>query len=159
MDTSDLFTGPHECHMNGWICCAPFERLLNITISEAVDGHATLTMPFLHEYAQGAGLLHGGAIAALADTAVVMAIKSIITPGSHFATTAMNMRYLHPIKQGLVTAYAHITPADGRLVEGRAAVYDHTNRVAAEMTATFKLARDTRIRNVPFAGPHPAQNP
>jgi acyl-CoA thioesterase len=136
--------------MEGWITCAPFERLLNIKIQEAVDGHATLTMPFLHDYAQGAGLMHGGAIATLADTAVVMAIKSIITPGSHFATTAMHMRYLRPIKQGVITAYAHVTPSDDHVMEGRAAVYDPTNRVAAELTCTFKLARDTRIQAITF---------
>jgi uncharacterized protein (TIGR00369 family) len=151
MKEPEFFTGPHEFHTDGWITCAPFERLLNIKIAEAVDGHATLTMPFLHEYAQGAGLMHGGAIATLADTAVVMAIKSIITPGSHFGTTAMHMRYLHPIKQGVITAYAHVTSSNNRQIEGRAAVYDHTNRVAAELTCTFKLARDTRIRATTFA--------
>ena len=64
--------------MNQWISCAPFERLLNMTIVEACDGRATLTMPFLIDYAQGAGLMHGGALVSLADTAVAMAIKSII---------------------------------------------------------------------------------
>jgi len=150
MKEKEFFTGPHEFHLDGWITCAPFERLLNIEIIEAVDGHATLTMPFLHDYAQGAGLMHGGAIATLADTAVVIAIKSIITPGSHFATTAMHMHYLHPIKQGMITVYAHVTPSDNRLMEGRAAVYDHLNRVAAELTCTFKLARDTRIQAITF---------
>jgi acyl-CoA thioesterase len=155
MDAPELFTGPHQFEMDGWITCAPFERLLNITIKEAVDGRATLTMPFLRDYAQGAGLMHGGAIATLADTAVVMAIKSIITPGSHFATTAMQMRYLHPIKQGMITAYAHVAPSGDRLIEGRTEVCDHKNRVAAEFTSTFKLARDTRIEAIKFPESRP----
>lgn len=145
------FTGPHRFHMDAWIGCAPFERLLNLTIVAAEGGRATLTMPFLVDYAQGAGLMHGGAIATLADTAVVMAIKSVVAPGSHFATIESRMNYLHPVKQGVVTARARIAPPDDRRIEGRATVYDDTERAVAEFSAVFKLGRDTRIAAVTFA--------
>ena len=145
------FTGPHRFHMEAWIGCAPFERLLHLTIVMAEDGRATLTMPFLVDYAQGAGLMHGGAIATLADTAVVMAIKSVVAPGSHFATIESKMRYLYPVKQGVITARARIAPPDDRRIEGRASVYDDTDRAVAEFSATFKLARDTRIAAITFA--------
>ena len=144
-------TGPHHFRMDAWISCAPFERLLNISIQEAAGGRATLTMPFLRDFSQGAGLMHGGAIASLADTSVVMAIKSIVAPGAHFATVAMEMRYLHPVKQGTVTARARVAPADGRRLNGRATVYDGDRRPVAEFAATFKLARDTRIQAITFA--------
>ncbi len=62
--------------MESWISRAPFERLLHMEIVAAADGAATLTMPFLIDFAQGAGLLHGGALVSLADTAVAMAIKT-----------------------------------------------------------------------------------
>ena len=83
------YTGPHQFSMEGWISAAPFERMLQITIAEAGEGRATLTMPFLLDLAQGAGLMHGGALVSLADTAVVMAIKSLLPAGSHFATTRL----------------------------------------------------------------------
>src|SRR5690349_17599244 len=79
-------TGPHHFAMDAWISMAPFEKLLNLKIEEAADGRATLSMPFYRQYSNGAGIMHGGALVSLADTAVVMAIKSILEPGSHFAT-------------------------------------------------------------------------
>ena len=82
-------TGPHRFKMDRWISCAPFEKLLHMNIIEAADGRAILQMPFHIEFAQGAGLMHGGALVGLADTAVVMAIKSIVPPRTHFATVAM----------------------------------------------------------------------
>ncbi len=94
-------TGPHRFEMDQWISCAPFERLLNMTIVEACDGRAILTMPFLIDYAQGAGLMHGGALVSLADTAVVMAIKSLMAPLSHFATIELESRFLLPVKKAL----------------------------------------------------------
>lgn len=143
-------TGPHEFHMEGWISCAPFERLLNITILEASDGCAALSMPFLIEYAQGAGLMHGGALVSLADTAVVMAIKSLIPPHSHFATIVAEVRYLLPVKKGLLTAKATVTEREGRIVKGKAVVFDEEQRAVMEFSSTFKIARDTAIRGITY---------
>ncbi|MCJ8501078.1 PaaI family thioesterase [Desulfatitalea alkaliphila] len=143
-------TGPHRFEMPAWISCAPFERLLNMQIAEAADGKAVLRMPFLIDFAQGAGLMHGGALVSLADTAVVMAIKSIIAPQSHFATIALDARYLAPVKQGVVTAEARVVKRDGRLLEGEATVYDEEGRAVLSFRSTFKIARDTRIEGVRF---------
>lgn len=76
----DGYTGPHRFTMDGWISAAPFERYLHMEIVSARDGKATLKMPFLIDLAQGAGIMHGGAVLSLADTAVVMAIK-VLRPG------------------------------------------------------------------------------
>ena len=143
-------TGPHRFQMEGWISCAPFERLLSMKILEAADGRAVLTMPFYMDYAQGGGLMHGGALVSLADTAVVMAIKSILPPLSHFATILLQSKFLAPVKQGTVTAKARVIHREGRTLEGRAEIYDEEGRVVAEFSSTFKVARDTTIRGVIF---------
>ncbi|WP_299982117.1 PaaI family thioesterase [Desulfobacula sp.] len=85
--TDSSCTGPHKVKLEKWISCAPFEDLLGIKIINAKDGHAHLTMPFVFKLAQGKGLAHGGAIVTLADTAVAMAIKSIIPPNSRFGVS------------------------------------------------------------------------
>jgi acyl-CoA thioesterase len=148
-------TGPHQFRMPGWISAAPFERLLNITIVEASDGRATLSMPFLIDYAQGAGLMHGGALVSLADTSVVMAIKSLLPPGSHFATIRLETNFLHPVKSGVVTARAQVVSRIDRIIEGRATVYDDQERAVMEFTSTFKIARDTQITAVTLADSPP----
>jgi uncharacterized protein (TIGR00369 family) len=137
--------------MDQWISCAPFERLLHIEILEAAEGHAVLTMPFLFDLAQGAGLLHGGALVSLADTAVVMAIKSILPPKTHFATVSMESRFLLPVKQGIVTARAEVGERDGRSIRGIATVYDEDQRAVLEFASLFKIARDARIRGVKYS--------
>jgi len=144
--------GPHRFVMDAWISCAPFERLLNIEIAEASDGRAVLRMPFFIEYAQGGGLMHGGALVSLADTAVVMAIKSLVPELSHFATITMETKFLLPVKRGIVTARAEVIEREGRLLKGRATVYDEQDRVVMEFASVFKMARDTRIRGITFSG-------
>jgi uncharacterized protein (TIGR00369 family) len=138
--------------MEGWISCAPFERLLNIKIIEASDGQAKLNMPFLIDYAQGGGLMHGGALATLADTAVVMAIKSIIPPYSHFATIAIEANFLLPVRRGIVTAEAKVIDQEGRIIKGQATIYDEEKKPVMEFLSTFKIARDPRIKEITFEG-------
>jgi len=141
--------------MEGWIACAPFERLLHMEIVAAADGQAVLTMPFLIDFAQGAGLMHGGALISLADTAVVMAIKSIVPPGTHFVTTHCETRFLAPVKQGVVAARAWLQKQEGRVLQGQATVYDADSRAVLEFVSTFKIARDASIRAVTFSAPGP----
>jgi len=146
----DRSTGPHQFTMEGWINCAPFERLLSMEIVEAADGRATLTMPFFVELAQGAGLMHGGALVSLADTAVVMAIKSLVSPQTHFATVSLESKFLYPVKQGVVTAKAEIIKQEGRMIQGQATVYNDEARPVLEFASTFKVAKDSIIRGIAF---------
>lgn len=150
MDRNVRKTGPHHFQMDQWISCAPFEKLLHIEIIEAAEGRSVLQMPFLIDYAQGAGLMHGGALVALADTAVVMAIKTIVAPQTHFATVAMETCYRRPVTQGIVTARAQIAGIKNRTLDGQARVVDMQERTVLEFSATFKIARDARIRDISF---------
>ena len=135
-------TGPHNVKMTQWIACAPFEKLLNLEILSAESGKATLKMPFLYEYAQGAGLLHGGALITLADTAVVMAIKSLLEEGTHFATTKINANFLYPVKKGFVVAHAIVTKGEEeRVYIGKAELFNDENIKVLDFDAIFKVAR------------------
>ena len=151
----DFSTGPHRFEMPAWIACAPFEELLGIEIVSATDGRATLTMPFVKSLAQGGGLLHGGALVSLADTAVVMAIKSIVAPQTHFATIDLQTQFLHPVKQGVVRAEAAVVSVDQRVLRGRADVYDEAGRTVMRFNSTFKIAKNAEIKNVAFTSPTP----
>jgi uncharacterized protein (TIGR00369 family) len=136
--------------MKGWISRAPFERLLNMEIIEAADGQAVLSMPFFLDYANGAGLMHGGALVSLADTALAMAVKTLIRPASHFATIELQTRFLAPVKKGIVTARSRVVHREGQLFKGEASVYDEEGRVVMEFSSTFKIAKSARLSGITF---------
>jgi acyl-CoA thioesterase len=104
--------GPLPFELPDWITCAPFEEFLGIQIDEAAEGRAVLSMPFKVKLAQGKGLMHGGAVTALADTAVAMAIKSVLPEGSHFATVDISLKFHAPVRSGTVRAVACIIERD-----------------------------------------------
>lgn len=147
---TDSDTGPHRFSMPAWISCAPFETLLGMEILKAEAGEAILRMPFIRSLAQGAGLMHGGALVSLADTAVVMAIKSIVLPGTHFATICMESRFLHPVKKGILEAKAAIIERKGSAIKGSCDIFDGEDRRVMVFDSTFKIARDAEIKDIVF---------
>jgi uncharacterized protein (TIGR00369 family) len=140
LNAKDQFTGPHEVNQTEWVSCAPFEKLLNLEILEALNGRAQLRMPFLYEYAQGAGLMHGGALVGLADTAAVMAIKTILPPHTHFATIKMTAEYLKPVKKGYLTAQAEAEALSDKELKSAVSVSDEDKQIVLKFSALFKRA-------------------
>ncbi len=147
-------TGPHLIEMDNWLSCAPFESLLQMEIESAADGHAVLSMPFLQQFSQGAGLLHGGALTSLADTAVAIACKSLLVPGTHFATLSLESTFLAPVQEGIVTAHAIVTKSksDNRTLRGLATVKDQNGKEVMRFTSLFKIARRQKKENKKYAG-------
>ncbi|MCL2761347.1 MAG: PaaI family thioesterase, partial [Desulfuromonadales bacterium] len=124
----------------GWIACAPFEEYLGMNIEEAKDGRAVLTMPFLVKHSQGKGFMHGGAVTALADTTVAMAIKSILPEGTHFVTTDLSLKFHAPVTGGIVKAVASVKNIDERTFEGLAELFSGDIKVAT-FNSRFKIRR------------------
>lgn len=126
-----------------WIACAPFEEYLGMRIEEAGHGRAVLSMPFRVKLSQGKGLLHGGAVTALADTAVAMAIKSVLPEGTHFVTMELSLKFHAPIRSGVVRAVASIEERDERTIKGLAEVFDDQGVKAATFNSVFRVKRTT----------------
>ncbi len=143
--TDFSFTGPHDVKLEKWVSCAPFEKLLGIKIIEARDGCSHLIMPFTFNLAQGKGMAHGGAIVTLADTAVAMAIKSIVPEDSRFGTISLNSEFLAPVKKGILKANAWVTLLKDRKIQGVSTVFDENDQAVMKFSAVFKLARDVKV--------------
>ena len=128
--------------MDGWIDTAPFEALLGMTIERTGAGEAVLSMPFAVKLAQGGGVMHGGALTTLADTAVAIAIKGLLPPGTVFATTSLTTRFLAPVTAGQVTARARVAGPEGRTFRGEALLSNEDGREVVRFDCTFRVARD-----------------
>jgi acyl-CoA thioesterase len=133
--------------LDRWVDLAPFERMLGMRIESFGDGEAVLTMPFTVKLAQGMGLLHGGALTSLADTAAAMAIKTLLPEGTHFATVEMTTRFLAPVRGGRVAARAraHQDVEDERTYKANVLVMDGDEAVVAEFWSEFRIAKDQSI--------------
>jgi acyl-CoA thioesterase len=127
-----------------WIALAPFEEFLGMHIDEASDGRATLSMPFRAVHCQGAGLMHGGAVVSLADTALAIAIKTLLPEGTHFATIDMSLKFHAPVCWGIVKAVASVTDRSEKDIRGEVVILTEEGIKAATFLATFRIKRARR---------------
>ncbi|BCS53280.1 PaaI family thioesterase [Geobacter sp. SVR] len=124
-----------------WIALAPFEEYLGMEIREACDGRALLIMPFRVLHCQGAGLMHGGAVTSLADTALAIAIKTLLPEGTHFATIEMKLTFHSPVQWGTVSAHARVLERKDRDISGKVDIITEDGVKAASFQAVFRVKR------------------
>lgn len=128
-----------------WIATAPFEQFLGMQIEEAKGGRALLTMPFKGALCQGKGYMHGGAVVSLADTALAMAIKSILPEGTDFVTTELALEFHAPIRFGTVRAEARVTSREERTIKGVVEVITAEGIKAATFRGCFKIRKGSAV--------------
>jgi uncharacterized protein (TIGR00369 family) len=113
-----------------------FATLLDLRLEELASGIAVMRLPFRIDIANGAGAVHGGAIASLADTAFYVAHATVFSWEQPTVTTSITCNFLAPARQGAdLVARAHVVKGGKRLVYGEVSVHGGETLVAhATMT-------------------------
>jgi uncharacterized protein (TIGR00369 family) len=99
--------------------------------------HARLAVTVRDELLQLQGVMHGGAIASLVDTAVAFAIAGSSDVDSRFATVEMKINYLRPIRAGRVVAEARLVRNGRRIIVADCDVIDAEAKLAAKALVTY----------------------
>lgn len=137
--------GPHQVELSQWIELAPFESMLKMKIEQLGRGRAVLSMPFNYELCQGGGVLHGGAITALADTAGAMAIKTLLPEGSRFGTIKLETEFVTPGISGVFYCEAQVDAPRGQELDCNAQIKDQQGALIARFKAVFKVGREVKL--------------
>ena len=114
-----------------------FPAMVGIEIDSNENGRAQLAINVTEKHLQLQGIMHGGAIATLVDTAVAVAIIGASEPGSRFTTIEMKINYLSPIKEGRVVADARLIRDGRRIVVAECDVTDSGGKLAAKGLVTY----------------------
>ncbi len=121
----------------------PYARLIGLELGAMKPGEASLHLAIRDELKQNQGVVHGGAVASLIDTAAAFAVVTQLESGERVTTTDLTIHYLRPITSGRLTATARIIRGGRRLfvlsVEVRNA---QEVMIATAVTGYLKLAQD-----------------
>lgn len=115
----------------------PFFRLLGVEVVEVTSGNATLALEVRKELTQNHGVVHGGAIASLIDSAMAFAIIPLLAPREKVTTVDLTISYLRPLTKGRTTATAKVVKSGRRLFVVTAEVLDNDGRLAATALSTY----------------------
>jgi acyl-CoA thioesterase len=115
----------------------PYARLLGIQLEKVIPGEATLTLAIRPELSQNHGVVHGGAIASLIDTATAFAILTLLEPDERVTTVDLTISYLRPGFEGQMRATARVLRQGRRLITTTAEVTDESGTLLATALSTY----------------------
>ncbi len=114
-------------------------KLLGFELEAAEAGRAVLRMRVRPRHKQIHGVVHGGILAALADTAGGLATYLMLPRGTRLATVEIKINYLEPVDQGTIRADAHVLRKGRNFAVVDCEVLDRTGRLAAKALMTFSV--------------------
>lgn len=86
------------------------------------------------------GVLHGGVLMGLLDTAMGHAVATMVVPDGRFnAAAQMNVHFIAPIREGTIRACAQVRKIGKRLAVVEAEATDQDGRLVGVATATHSL--------------------
>lgn len=112
-----------------------FERILKLKIIEARGGKSYIRLPFSDLVKNPNGIIHGGAIMSLADTAMAVAISTVFND-SPFATKRFQTNFKSPAKSDIF-ARAKIIKQKGKFIYLEANVLDEKEALIAKAEGVF----------------------
>jgi uncharacterized protein (TIGR00369 family) len=120
---------------------SPYYRLLGMEITEIKKRESRIQMPFKQELTHPYGIVHGGAIASLADSAVAMALISLVEPKDRITTIEFKINFFAPISKGELKAHAKIIHKGSRTAVGDVEVVNEEGKFVAKAIATYSIMR------------------
>jgi acyl-CoA thioesterase len=115
----------------------PYAKFLGLELGEVALGEATVHLAVRDELKQNQGVVHGGAIASLIDTASAFALLTYIDVHERVTTTDLTIHYLRPVTEGRMSATAHIVRAGRRLFVLSVEVRNDRNVLVATAVTTY----------------------
>jgi uncharacterized protein (TIGR00369 family) len=114
----------------------PFSRLLGFRLVEARDGRATMAADPTPEHANGGGVVHGGYLTALLDSATGWAVHSALPDGARAPHIQLTVQYLRMAVPGQpLVCTARAVAAGRRVAAAEAEITQNGDVVARGVTS------------------------
>jgi len=120
---------------------SPYYQLLGMKIMEIKEGESKIQMPFKQGLTHPYRIVHGGAIASLADSSVAMALISLVEPKDRIATIEFKINFFAPVSKGKLEAQAKIIHKGSKTAVGEVEVKNEEGKLVAKVIATYSIRR------------------
>ncbi len=128
-----------ERELARWLRESSTGKLFGFELEAAEPGRAVLRMRVTSRHKQVHGVVHGGILAALADTAGGLAAYMALPRGTRLATLEMKINYLEPVDRGTLVAEARVLRKGRNFLVVDCDVLGPAGRLAAKALMTFAI--------------------
>jgi uncharacterized protein (TIGR00369 family) len=116
-------------------------ELLGFVVESVHDGRAIFRLAVRPRHKQIHGVVHGGILAALADTTAAIAAYTVVPRGVELATLELKINYLEPVPGGTVKADAKVLRAGRNFIVTECEIFNASGSLAAKALLTFSAAK------------------
>ena len=115
----------------------PLRQFLGMDIEEVEPGRAIARVVVSSDLLNPNGVVHGGVLFTMIDTAMGKATLSVLDEGQLCASVEVQLRFLRPIAGGTLTAEAQVIRPGRKIVHLEARIRDGGGELMATGTGTF----------------------
>jgi len=119
----------------------PFMDMLGIAIERADEREAVVRMDVPTPLMTPFGTVHGGAVAALFDTALAIAIARRLAPADRIATHNLSVTYVAFSREAALVCRAHVVTLGKAVAVAEGEVVTGTGTLVAKALGTFGVRR------------------
>ena len=120
--------------MAQFMAMMPFAELLGIELERAGAEEVVGRMRWREELCTAGGVMHGGALMALADTIGAVCAFLNLPPGANTATISSSTNMLRAVRQGEVAATARPLHAGRSVIAVQTELRDERGRLVAQVS-------------------------
>ena len=117
----------------------PYVGLLGLEFVRAARGSATFALDVREKLTRMGGILHGGAVVSLLDTAAAFAVHTVIEPDARTVTVDLTVHFLRPASGGRIEADARILRLGRRVCILSVEAHDDSAETIATATMTYYI--------------------
>ena len=121
---------------------APFHRWAGLSVIREAPGEVDVALDVRPDHMNLAGTVHGGMLAAIADTATGLAVRTTLGPGQMQVTGQLNVHFLSPARGGRILGKGRVVKSGSRMAYAEADVVDEEGALLARASATYFVVRD-----------------
>jgi uncharacterized protein (TIGR00369 family) len=122
------------------LAASAFHTWAGMEVVDASPGTVTVTMLVEDRHVNLQGLVHGGMLAILADTACGLSIRSAMEPGRLHVTADLDIHFLAPAKPGVLVGRGKAVKVGRSLAFAEASIEDDQGRLLAKAQSRFSVS-------------------
>ena len=119
-----------------------FYRWAGVEVTDASPGTVEIAFEAGTQHLNLQGLVHGGILATLADTAMGLAVRTVLDAGRRHVTVQLGVEFLSPGRPGRITAKGRSVKIGTQLGFAEADVVNADGRLLARAHSTLSVTKE-----------------
>ena len=119
-----------------------FYRWAGVELVDAAPGRVEIAFEADSQHLNLQGLVHGGLLATLADTAMGLAVRTVLRPGRRHVTVQLGVEFLSAGRPGRIVAHGRSVKIGSQLGFAEADVTDTSGRLLAKAHSTLSVTTE-----------------